>query len=182
MHDAAAVISALAQAGWVAIVGYFLFKFQLPLSNVLGRLSKFRLRLPDGTEVEATAYEAAAIAQQLLDEVDQNLIHGITTDERKLLAFVVSHAAEPTVGEAVKQVFGKDFVRESHEHNVLRKLRDRQLLRPRGGDQFQREKHLEVKPFGRILLRVRRSMLLGEAKSAEPGAAPDPAPKAGPGR
>ena len=89
MQDWSAFITALAQAGWVAIVGYFLFQFRAPLVNVLGRLSKFSLRLPDGTEVEATAYEVAGIAQQLLDEVDQSLLHDIKQDEQRLMSYII---------------------------------------------------------------------------------------------
>jgi len=166
MQHIAALISSLAQVGWLVIVVFLLWRFRSPLSNVVERLSKFRLRLSDGTKVEVSASEVVGMAQQLLDEVDERLIKEISESEQKLLRYLVQLDSEPTVGEAVERVFGEKFVRPSPELEVLRKLRDRQLIRPREGGRFREYKHLQIKPFGSILLRIRRDALLGKVEPA----------------
>lgn len=162
MESIPAIISSLSQVGWVVIVGLFLFRFQEPLSKVLDRLTKFRLVLRDGTQVEVTVEQAVGIAQQLLDEVDMSLISDLSEEEKRILRCVADSKSEPTVQELVSKVFNKDFEIDSQEHDLLRSLRERQLLRPAGGSQWRANKRVLKKRFGEILLRIRRDVLLGE--------------------
>ena len=165
VQNVAAVASALAQLGWLAVVAFLLFRYRVPLSNLIERMSKFQLKLPNGTTVEITASEAASVAQQLLDEADR-LIEDVTTDDQQLLARL--HKREPQTIAKLIPGFRRcdESGQPTKELEQLRKLRDCQLLRPLEGGQFHPEKLVVIKPFGRILLRLRPERLLGVSKSA----------------
>jgi hypothetical protein len=99
MQEAAALITALVQLGWLLIAAAaLLVVFRRPLGNLVDRLSKFNLVLPDGTKLELTAAEVADVAQELLSEVD-DLIEDVTAEESLLLAKVCGSPRAPTVEE-----------------------------------------------------------------------------------
>lgn len=154
MQEAAVLISALVQFAWLILAGGTLYGFREPVAGLLKKLSKFRLRLPNGTEIDVSAHEAAEIAQELLNEVDQ-LIEDITSEESAILARVLKSPRTLSVIEMFPS-----FKRPSKELDILRRLRDKQLIRPVEGGQWLSDKHIEIKPFGRILLKVRRERLV----------------------
>ncbi|AMV29309.1 hypothetical protein VT84_33245 [Gemmata sp. SH-PL17] len=119
------------------------------------RFTHFKLKVLGG-EVEVSAKEAANMAQELLDEADR-LIKSVTPKEQKLLAKVYSAPKMLTVEQLIP-----GFSRGSIEHEQLRKLRMIQLIRPASGKQWEAQEYVEIKPFGRILFRIRPKALLGE--------------------
>ena len=157
MEEFSSLISALIQGGWLAIVLVLLFKYHKSLSGLIARISKFNLKLPDGTELAITAQEAAGLAQELLAEIDDSLVKDITAEEQAVLKKVVNQSDAPTVKEIFPQ-----FCRPSPELETLRSMRRRQLIRPRGGGTWKPNKRIDIKPMGAILLKIRGDKLLGE--------------------
>jgi hypothetical protein len=92
-----------------------------------------------------------------VEELDQTLtslvneMRSITSTlqepEREVLRRIMNNPSEPLT---VSHLF-PGFVRESYEHNSLRKLRDAQFIRPQGGGRWEGRKIVEVKQFGKLM-------------------------------
>jgi hypothetical protein len=89
----------------------------------------------------------------LVDEM-RTITSGLTVPERDVLRRIMG--APP--GIKVTDVFS-DFQRDTPAHNTLRQLRDAQFVRPAEGGQWTRDKHIAIKPFGRLMWEK-----IGEAK------------------
>jgi hypothetical protein len=143
---------------WAIVVVVALLLFRQPLSRLVDRLTSLKVKIAEGRAIEISARDAASIVQELLEEADR-LIAGVGPWEQQLLARIHSAPQMMTVEQLIP-----GFRPESDEHQRLRKMREMQLIRPAGSSQWRPEKYVEVKPFGRILLRIRPEKLLGTSK------------------
>ena len=141
-----------------AVVVFVIYLFREPLKNLIGRSTNLRVKIPGDGEVEITAEQTKSIVEQMLKEVD-NLIEDMTPEQcNEFLKFAAA-------GSAIQ--LADDFIRESDFHNkVLRPLRRRHLIRPTESGRWQSKKHIEITPFGRLVLNVRREEIKKEASKS----------------
>ena len=92
------------------------------------------------------------------------MIGQLDLPERRLLSRIVQDM-ERGHTVTLDSLFPPEFQRQDAQGNdtpeltSLRKLRDVQLIRPKGGGQFKDNKQIELKKFGEILLRTHRDKL-----------------------
>ena len=110
--------------------------------------------IEDGITVELKTKEITDSAQELLDETGE-LINDLGKQEKTILQRIVLSEQPLTVADAAP-----GFIRENDKHNSLRKLRQCQLVRPIKGGRFQEHKRLEIKSFGKVLLKIYNERLL----------------------
>lgn len=138
---------------FLCVIG-FVCLFWRQIGRFIDRMNKVKIRLSSGQEIVLTAAESKDAAGTLLDEVDR-LIRRLTDDDKALLAKIIDQGGAVLIEQVLP-----GFRRDTPEHESLRRLRDCQLIRPVGSGRFEAGKYLEIKPFGRALLRIRFQDLL----------------------
>lgn len=139
---------------WPVLVLVAMIIFRTQLAHLITRIRGFKFHTKGGQVFELSTTEVSSIAQDLLLETDA-LIRDLDEPAKKILARIVASPRSLTVEQAAP-----GFTRGSPEHDSLRKLRDCQLIRPVEGGRFQPEKHIEIKRFGQVLLKLRREQLV----------------------
>jgi len=153
MKELTSFIELVISLFWATVSLYVVIEYRKPLTQIASRIRTFRLRIPNGPELEITADDAFKLAQNLLEEVDE-LIKNLDDKDKDLLE-QVCRSNKITVEDLIPE-----FKRDSPEHQSLRKLRDCQLIKPKEPGQWDSKKEIIVKPFGRILLKIRKEVLL----------------------
>ena len=74
----------------------------------------------------------------------------LESTDKALFQRIISASGKLTV----QDYFSKAFARGSDEHNQLRNLRDRKLVRPAEGGRWEAGKHPVVTRFGELVLQV----------------------------
>ncbi len=97
------------------------------------------------------------------------LIDKVPLEQRqKILREVEKADGEVEVGKIYEGFLRKKYNEEtkkmepSKELAYLRDLREAQFIRPKKGGQFFKESLLELKPFGKLMLKYQRDYVLGE--------------------
>ena len=127
--------------------------FYRPLADLISGLTSVSVTDKNGKTIQFTASEVRGVARDLLADVD-NMISGLGTDEKTLFAAIRSSAHTPKVSQVIL-----GFRRGTKEHDSLRKLRDAQLIRPVGGGPWSADSFIELKSFGRTILKIRADQL-----------------------
>ncbi len=154
MKELSGLIELITSFFWAFVSVYVVIQYRKPITQIVSRLRTFRLKIPNGPEMEITADQAVDLAQDLLDEVDE-LIKDLDDQDKSLLNKVYRSNRLITVEELIP-----GFERDSPEHQRLRKLRDCQLIKPNEPGQWDSRKNIVIKPFGRILLKIKKEVLL----------------------
>ena len=147
---------------WPAFSLICVVVFRAPIGRLIDRIRGFDVNWHDG-KLTLTTAEANEAAQTLLTETTQ-MIGELGSDERHLFGRIVQ-ALESGQTVTLDSLFPPTFQRkdaqgkDSSELTSLRKLRDAQLIRPKGRGQFKDNKEIELKKFGEILLRTHRDKL-----------------------
>jgi hypothetical protein len=102
-----------------------------------------------GVEAELTPLEVKAAVDELLQEISDPT-NELSEDEVRLLDRIAVTEGRQTVIE-LEPV----FVRGGDVHNQLRRLRDRQLIRPVEGGRWRSDKHPVLTRFGKLVLDLR---------------------------
>jgi hypothetical protein len=142
------LIDAAAVVVWPLAVLYAIARFRGPLTAFLSRGNSMAIEI-FGTKLTISGDAATKVLQNMADEVD-SLVESL----------------EPTMFEKIMTSDGavvSDLMPDrgpkenpSCELKILRELRHSALVRPREGGQWTVEKHLEVTPFGRLVMKFRR--------------------------
>jgi hypothetical protein len=122
-------------------------------------MAQSELALDLGTEtLTCTAEEIAAVCAALLREM-RAAVPFIRPEERAALRRIMSYnSAALTVADLFP-----DFVRESPAHVALRRLRTAQFILPAGRDAWERDQHIAIKPFARLVWdRLGEAAIFGE--------------------
>lgn len=164
MTEITAFLQSIASIGWLIFLAIGLYQFHAPLSEILGRTRKLRVKLPNGTEIDFSGEEIDSAGKDLLSAIG-TLLENMTNEERA----VIEHVRNTFEPLTVDQLF-PSFRRGTKEHNLLRSLRDREILRPVEGGKGEGAKHVVFKPLGQVLLRSRPKLLLPERNGASQGA------------
>jgi hypothetical protein len=136
---------------WPALIVFLVILFREPFKNLLNRATNLTVKIPGGGEVTVSGEKARDIAESVLKEVDE-LIEGMTPKESGELR---KFAAATGPLELCKDV-EREFVRHSTYHKeILRDLRRRHLIRPLESGPWDCGKHIEITPFGRLVLNIR---------------------------
>ena len=136
---------------WPAVTIFLVILFREPLKNLLNRATNLTVKISGGGEVTISGEKARDIAESVLKEVDE-LIEDMTPKESSELR---KFAAATNPLELCKDV-ERDFKRNSTYHNeILRDLRKRHLIRPMESGKWDCGKHIEITPFGRLVLNIR---------------------------
>jgi hypothetical protein len=135
---------------WPLVVFYLVHSFKPQIAGVLEnfyRAEKLKINVL-GQEIELTTTEASKTFEELISEIKM-IVNKITPDEREKLKQIMQ---EKSGRYTVKEVF-QNFNREKDNAalETLRKFRDAQFVRPQGGGQWQIEKRIEIKPFGKLM-------------------------------
>jgi hypothetical protein len=128
-------------------------------------MAQSEIELDLGTEaIACTAKEIAEAFAALLREMRAALPF-ILPHERAALRRIMSYESAAL---RVAEVF-PDFERESPAHVALRRLRTAQFILPAGRDMWERDQHIAIKPFARLVWdRLGEAALFGD-----PPAKPD---------
>jgi hypothetical protein len=149
--DVAAILEAVA---WpIAVLLIFLY-FSTSIQTLLDQLArslqlrslKFNLF---GQQVELTREEVKDVLDEILKDIVEAL-NELSPDEVALFQKINSGDGRYTVQDLLP-----DFKRESMQHAQLRKLRDRKLIRPEEGGNWQPQKHPIMTRFGRLVWQLR---------------------------
>ena len=109
------------------------------------RQSEIELDLGAET-LTCTAEEIATAFSALLREI-RAAVPFILPNERAALRQIMAHESGTLT---VAEVF-PDFARESPAHVALRRLRTAQFILPAGRDMWDRDQHIAIKPFARLV-------------------------------
>jgi hypothetical protein len=154
ISSTAELISALA---WPIVILIVYRQMKLPLKNLLARSKSVSLKLPNGGEVTIEGSEVEIILQDILSDLN-DITDGISEAERTLLTRIY---LTPSLKEV--SYYFPDFDRESADHQLLRKLKNRRLIDSKEGDMWCHWKHPEITNFGRFVLKHRSNLLLDES-------------------
>jgi hypothetical protein len=117
-----------------------------------------------GEALACTPEEIAAAFAGLLHEI-RAAVPFILPAERTALRRIMAH---PSGTLTVAEVF-PEFARESAAHVALRRLRTAQFILPAGRDMWERNQHIAIKPFARLVWdRLGEAALFGEAPPGGP--------------
>lgn len=118
-----------------------------------------------GTDaLNCTTEDVAAVFAGLFREM-RAAVPFITPEDRVVLRHIMAHeSASLTVGDVFP-----DFARDSESLTALRRLRTAQFIRPAGRDMWDREQHIEIKPFARLVWdRLGEAAIFGHVPDTEP--------------
>ena len=102
-----------------------------------------------GAEVELTPEQARRALDELLQDIAEST-NELSADDSALFERIVASAGRETVRQLLPT-----FQRDMPDHLRLRKLRDRKLIRPFEGGNWQPEKHPVVSRFGQLVYDLR---------------------------
>ncbi len=142
-------------AGIVVLVVFVLI-FRKELSLFLFKLTEIRVTLPGGVKIDLTGNDAAAIATDLLREIDKLLKEHLTPEEKRLFLDVLRHRNPPLVTDVLPDF---DESRPPALLKQLRALRGAYFIRPVEGSRWLPQKHIQVTTLGQIVAKHRRSLL-----------------------
>ncbi len=154
--DVAAVLAPLA---WPVTTLIILLYFRNPIRSLLYRLSdslkvkSFKFIL-FGFETELTPEEAKGALDEMLQDIVEAM-NELSAEEVKLFQTIINADGRLTVLDLLP-----DFKRESLQHAQLRKLRDRKLIRPMEGGNWQPQKHPIATRFGKLVLKLHPKLAL----------------------
>jgi len=109
------------------------------------RLKEFEIKLGFLT-LKFEPREVEVAFEGFLSEM-RTIVAILSEDQRTVLRRIMSAMADSLT---VQDVFPK-FQRGTPEHETLRRLREAQFIRPKGGGPWRAESQIEVKPFGRLM-------------------------------
>jgi hypothetical protein len=150
-NDFALIASSVA---WPVVAMTFLILLYKPTVTLLERLAatltiKTVKLKAFGAEVELTP----ELAQRALDELLQDIAEStneLAPEESFLFERIVHTDGRSTVLDLLPA-----FTRESKDHQRLRMLRDRKLIRPLEGGNWQQDKHPVSSRFGRLVYQLK---------------------------
>jgi hypothetical protein len=146
-HGMAAILQSIA---WPSVALTVALLFRKPLAHLAESVSLKAIKLKVlGAEVELTPEQAKTNLQELLTDILQT-INELPPDVLELFGGIEAAGGRSTVEDLVP-----GFSRDSHEHQSLRTLRDRQLIRPFEGGSWQAKKHPVTTHFGELVWRMR---------------------------
>jgi hypothetical protein len=133
----------------VAIVGMLIFRQEIV--GILRRITGLTIDLFKG-KAAITIGEAETVLDQMGADIDE-VLKGL--DQRHLDLFKEIRLADgkATTDEIVKRYAKRPFVFESTDHERLRALRRRSLIRPNEGSNWTANKHPVLTQWARIVLR-----------------------------
>ncbi len=151
--DFSEIATALA---WPITAVAFLALFYKPIRALLDRLAatltvKTVKLKAFGAEIELTPEEAKRTLDELLQEIADST-NELSPEELLLFQRIEASAGQDTVAQLLP-----DFRRDTVEHQRLRKLRDRKLVRPFESGRWQPEKHPIATRFGKLVYDLRSS-------------------------
>jgi hypothetical protein len=134
------------------------------------RMTQSEIELDLGEEtVSCTPEEIATAFAGLLREMRAAAAF-VTAEERAALRKIMSYDSGALT---VADVF-PDFERDSAAHVALRRLRTAQFILPAGRDMWDRDQHVAIKPFARLVWdRLGEAAIFGDEEEKKP-ADPDP--------
>jgi hypothetical protein len=129
--------------------------FWRPLARLIGRSSDLEVDWGD-LKIRLKGGQAEQMLESLFQEM-RALIDSVPSPERQR----VLKRIEFEEGRIRVQDIYPNFKRETLEHNYLRSLRDAQFIRPFSRGRFHPDSLLQLKQFGRLMLRYQRVYILG---------------------
>ena len=151
--DFAEVARAVAWPGiFLAFVAVFYRPVRILLERLAETLTVKTVKLKAfGAEIELTAEQAKRALDELLQDIAEST-NELSRDDSILFERIVGAGGRETVRRLLP-----GFQRDTEEHQRLRKLRDRKLIRPFEGGNWQGEKHPVVSRFGQLVHDLRRA-------------------------
>jgi len=136
----------------LAFLSMFYRSIRTLFDNVASSLSLKTVKIKAfGAEVELTPEQAKRALDELLQDIADST-NELTADESALYERIHAANGRTTIAELFSQ-----FARDSTEHQQLRKLRDRKLIRPFEGGNWQPNKHPVVSRFGQLVFDLRNA-------------------------
>jgi hypothetical protein len=137
---------------WPAVVIVSVLLMHRPLINILSRAQSISITIRGvgaRTEIKLPVSAAEETLESMYREM-RILVDQVPVEQRRLIIEALQSGAEGTV--KVSDIY-PGFCRESDEHKHLRGLRNAQLIRPVRHGQFWPNSTLEIKPFGKLMLK-----------------------------
>lgn len=149
----AEIATALAwPVAFVAFVGVFYKPLRAFLDRLAATLSVKTVKLKAfGAELELTPEQAKRGLDELLQDIAEST-NELSAEESALFARIMASGGR----ESVLQLL-PTFQRGNADHQRLRKLRDRKLVRPFEGGNWQPQKHPVVSSFGQLVYELQAS-------------------------
>jgi hypothetical protein len=141
---------------WPLVAVAFVAAFYKPVRAVLERLAatltiKTVKIKAFGAELELTPEQAKQALNELLQDI-ADVTNELTPEESALFEKTLHADGRFTVANLCP-----GFVRDSKEHQQLRKLRDHKLIRPFEGDRWQAGKHPVPTRFGQMVYNLKNA-------------------------
>jgi hypothetical protein len=142
---------------WPAVVVFVVLIFRPAIKELIGQAEILTLETPGSPKVTITVRRAEVILDAMLEEVD-TLLDDLKPEADR--AFIEM--------DKVRIQVPPEFKRDSfYHHDILRVLRYRHLIRPSEGGHWNVGKHIEVTPFGHLVLQVRLEKIKERALQAK---------------
>jgi len=151
------IIELLKVVTWPALVIIIMLVFHKPIKDLVKKVTGLTVELPVG-KLTFTIRETEAILEAMLVLVD-SLIEDMAPEERQ---YFIQMKDVPT---PVPDDFERDI---SPEHKILQNLRRKNLIRPSAGGRWEKGKLMEITPFGRLVLQIRREQIKERAPQVKP--------------
>jgi hypothetical protein len=140
------VLPSLTSLAWPLAIIVLVLSFRRFIIRLMGGAREFSFEIA-GQKLSLTRREALNTLDQLLEEIIENT-KDLDEAQRALFHRILNGKGRTTVSQIYPQ-----FERGSAEHNLLRSLRSRTLIRPAEGGTWRSNKHPEVAAFAGVLLK-----------------------------
>jgi hypothetical protein len=134
---------------WPIVAIYALRIFREDIAGFVAKAKEFSVKVA-GVEVKFSGSEAGTLLADVLSEVDK-ATRDFGDAEWRLFDAIATSPKSVTVALITQKVFGKEFRRNSDNHEIFRKLRNASLIRPDEGSTWQPEKHAGLTTLGRLV-------------------------------
>ncbi len=152
------IIELLKVVTWPAVVVFVVLIFRPAIKELIGQAETVTLEGPGSSgKVTITVRRAKVILNTMLEEID-TLIEDMKPEADR--AFIeMDKGPTPVPPEFRRNSF--------YHHDILSVLRARHLIRPSEGGHWYAGKHIEVTPFGHLVLQVRLEKIKERALQAK---------------
>ncbi|PHJ59031.1 hypothetical protein VF14_13630 [Nostoc linckia z18] len=154
------LIQVLTPLAWPLIFLLVFFVLKKQLTGILEKSASIEIKIP-GSEIKLTGKpsdlrDIDKAIQSIIQELDKNIIN-LSNQEKDLLLEINND-----INKNNKHKLCDDFQRGSNLHKTYQGLRQRHLIRPKEGGQFNSGKEIEITDFGSAVLELRRTVIWPE--------------------
>ena len=141
---------------WPLITLVIFLYIRSPIISLLKKSKDVKIKVPGGTEIFLSLDRVESIVQDVVEGIDE-LVKSLSDNERFILMELSKHGPSE-----IQKLFPK-FERStsdqpSEQHEALRALRKKNIVKPIVGGRFRTDKIVEITPFGKLVLQLKKNL------------------------